>query len=77
MTGPIRADVHALTGAYVLDAVSDVEHAEFERHLTRCETCAQEVAELRETATRLALTIESTGGSTQPTTNPIAQLDLT
>jgi anti-sigma-K factor RskA len=55
MTGPVRADIHALTGAYVLDAVSDVERAEFERHLTRCETCAQEVAELRETATRLAL----------------------
>jgi anti-sigma-K factor RskA len=46
-------DVHALTGAYVLDAVSDLERASFERHLAECEACAQEVRELRETATRL------------------------
>ncbi|OLF18731.1 anti-sigma factor [Actinophytocola xanthii] len=49
----MNADVHALTGAYVLDAVSDAERAEFERHLRECEACAQEVRELRETATRL------------------------
>jgi len=49
------ADIHALTGAYALDAVSDGERAEFERHLAECESCAQEVAELRDTATRLAL----------------------
>ena len=46
-------DVHALTGAYVLDAVSDLERANFERHLAECEACAQEVRELRETTTRL------------------------
>ena len=50
----MNADVHALTGAYVLDAVSDAERVEFERHLTECGTCAQEVAELRATTTRLA-----------------------
>lgn len=49
----MTADVHALTGAYVLDAVSDRERDEFERHLRECEACAQEVYELRETATRL------------------------
>jgi anti-sigma-K factor RskA len=49
------ADIHALTGAYALDAVSGVERLEFERHLAECESCAQEVHELRETATRLAL----------------------
>jgi len=49
----MTADVHALTGAYVLDAVSDTERAEFERHLRECETCSREVYELRETATRL------------------------
>jgi anti-sigma-K factor RskA len=49
----MNADVHALTGAYVLDAVSEDERVEFERHLRECETCAQEVRELRETATRL------------------------
>jgi len=46
-------DVHTLTGAYVLDAVSDDERADFERHLRECESCAREVRELRATATRL------------------------
>jgi anti-sigma-K factor RskA len=49
------ADIHALTGAYALDAVSGEERAEFERHLAECESCAQEVRELRETSARLAL----------------------
>jgi anti-sigma-K factor RskA len=49
------ADIHALTGAYALDAVSGAERAAFERHLAECESCTQEVRELRETATRLAL----------------------
>jgi anti-sigma-K factor RskA len=47
-------DIHALAGAYVLDAVDDVERAAFSRHLAECAACAVEVAELRETATRLA-----------------------
>jgi anti-sigma-K factor RskA len=51
----MTADIHALTGAYALDAVSGAERAEFERHLAICESCALEVAELRNTATRLAL----------------------
>jgi anti-sigma factor RsiW len=50
MTTP---DVHALTGAYVLDAVPELERAAFERHLAQCDACAQEIRELRETATRL------------------------
>ncbi|MBB4908283.1 anti-sigma factor [Actinophytocola algeriensis] len=49
------ADIHALTGAYAVDAVPGAERAAFERHLSECESCAQEVRELRETATRLAL----------------------
>jgi anti-sigma-K factor RskA len=52
MTSP---DIHALTGAYALDAVAGVERMDFERHLAECESCAQEVHELRETAARLAL----------------------
>ncbi|MEU8153506.1 anti-sigma factor [Micromonospora sp. NPDC048986] len=50
----MSADVHTLAGAYVLDAVDDVERAAFERHLTECEPCRVEVAELRETVARLA-----------------------
>jgi anti-sigma-K factor RskA len=49
----MNADVHALTGAYVLDAVSADERMVFERHLGDCDACRQEVSELRETATRL------------------------
>lgn len=45
--------MHTLAGAFALDAVSDTERAEFTRHLDQCESCAQEVAELRATAARL------------------------
>jgi anti-sigma factor RsiW len=47
-------DIHTLAGAYTLDAVDDLERAAFTRHLTACPACAQEVAELAETVTRLA-----------------------
>lgn len=53
----MNADVHALTGAYVLDAVSADERHVFERHLGDCGACRQEVAELRETATRLGTAV--------------------
>jgi anti-sigma-K factor RskA len=48
-------DLHVLTGSYVLDAVSEAEREDFERHLQHCPTCAAEVRGLRETAARLAL----------------------
>jgi anti-sigma-K factor RskA len=47
-------DIHALAGAYALDAVSDSEREQFEQHMLSCEACSTEVAELRETAARLA-----------------------
>ncbi|GAB3432178.1 anti-sigma factor [Actinophytocola sediminis] len=49
----MTADVHVLTGAYVVDAVSAEERLEFEGHLRECPTCSLEVHELRETTTRL------------------------
>ena len=51
----MRDDLHVLTGSYVLDAISDAEREEFERHLQHCPTCEAEVRGLRETAARLAL----------------------
>jgi len=51
----MRDDLHVLTGSYVLDAISDAEREEFERHLQHCPTCETEVRGLRETAARLAL----------------------
>ena len=53
----MTADLHTLTGAYALDALSHDEAVEFARHLNDCEACAREVAELRETAARLALAV--------------------
>ncbi|OPF70697.1 anti-sigma factor [Streptomyces antioxidans] len=47
-------DLHTLTGAYALDALTEREAAEFDRHLAVCDACAQEVRELRATAARLA-----------------------
>ncbi|CAM3979152.1 anti-sigma factor domain-containing protein [Kibdelosporangium persicum] len=46
-------DVHTLTGAYVLDALSEMERRAFEDHMAGCPACHQEVAELRETTVRL------------------------
>ncbi|MCX4821897.1 anti-sigma factor [Streptomyces sp. NBC_01142] len=51
------ADLHTLTGAYVLHALAPDERAEFERHLQVCPSCAQEVRELSATAGRLALAV--------------------
>ena len=55
----VRDDLHVLTGSYVLDAISDAEREEFERHLQVCPTCDAEVRGLRETAARLALASSS------------------
>ncbi|WP_410640384.1 anti-sigma factor domain-containing protein [Amycolatopsis sp. lyj-346] len=51
----MTAELHTLTGAYALDAVSDVDRAGFEHHLGECAACRQEVAELRATGARLAV----------------------
>jgi anti-sigma-K factor RskA len=47
-------DIHALVGAYALDAVDDLERVAFERHLADCDACRSEADELRETSNRLA-----------------------
>src|ERR1035438_2926935 len=47
--------MHVLTGSYVLDALSETEREDFERHLQHCPSCAAEVRGLRETAARLAM----------------------
>ena len=48
-----RRDEHTLAGAYAMDAISAKERDRFERHLARCEECAQEIASLRETTALL------------------------
>ncbi len=49
----MSTDLHTLSGAYALDAVTPEEAEEFARHLEDCESCRQEVAELREVAARM------------------------
>ena len=47
-------DVHALSGAYAVDALDDIERAHFERHLNDCAECRHEVDSLRAGAAMLA-----------------------
>lgn len=50
-------DLHILTGAYAADALEDIEREKFEHHMNRCQPCENEVRGLRETTTRLALSV--------------------
>lgn len=52
----VQPDIHALSGAYAVDAVDDLERARFERHLQDCEACRSEVDSLREASALLAET---------------------
>jgi anti-sigma-K factor RskA len=52
-----EAELHTLTGAYAVDALTGHERGEFERHLAECEACAVEVGELGATAARLGLAV--------------------
>jgi len=44
------SDIHALSGAYAVDALDDAERTQFEQHLSVCPECRAEVASFRETA---------------------------
>jgi anti-sigma-K factor RskA len=55
----LRDDLHALAGAYALDALVGQERERFEHHLTRCTACSHELRGLQETATRFALAVSS------------------
>ncbi|MBF4161151.1 anti-sigma factor [Nocardioides acrostichi] len=53
-SGWSERDLHALTGAYAVDALDDDERELFEQHLSECADCRAETAELAATATVLA-----------------------
>ncbi len=53
-------DIHALSGAYAVDAVDDQERADFERHLAACAECRAEVASFRATTEQLGVLIGAT-----------------
>lgn len=48
------SDIHALSGAYAVDALDDLERAAFERHLAACAACGDEVDGLREASSFLS-----------------------
>ncbi|MER7577127.1 anti-sigma factor [Streptomyces sp. NPDC126514] len=47
-------DLHTLTGAYALHALSAEERALFKQHLRACRSCADEITEFTATAAKLA-----------------------
>jgi anti-sigma-K factor RskA len=54
----LRHDLHSLAGPYALDALdSPAERARFDRHLSRCPSCAAEVRGFREVATAMAFAV--------------------
>jgi anti-sigma-K factor RskA len=50
------SEIHALSGAYAVDALDDDERAQFENHLAQCPACRSEVDSLQEAAALLAET---------------------
>lgn len=50
------SEIHALSGAYAVDALDEHERALFERHLAECADCRDEVDSLRAAAASLAET---------------------
>ena len=50
------SDIHALVGAYAIDALEPSERTSFEEHLATCADCRAEVQSLREAAALLAET---------------------
>ena len=51
----LRHDLHALAGAYALDAIDrSAERERFTRHVSTCQSCSSEVRGFREVATALA-----------------------
>ncbi len=53
-------DLHALTGAYALDALDPLEAELFEEHLDHCAACRREVAEFQATASQLGDAVATT-----------------
>jgi anti-sigma-K factor RskA len=54
------SDIHALSGAYAVDALDEHERALFEQHLADCGDCRAEVDSLREAAATLPSTTPAT-----------------
>jgi anti-sigma-K factor RskA len=53
----MKQELHALVGAYAVDALDDIERRRFEDHLAECESCARETRGLREAAAHLGTAV--------------------
>lgn len=51
----MSTDLHTLSGAFALNALSAEEADEFRRHLEACAVCRQEVRELQQAAARMGM----------------------
>lgn len=49
----MSTDLHMLSGAYALHALTPEEEAEFHEHLEACEPCREEVSELQQAAAQM------------------------
>jgi anti-sigma-K factor RskA len=54
------ADIHALSGAYAVHAINDIERVEFTRHLASCAQCRDEVETFQATALKLSVLFSTT-----------------
>ena len=68
------SDIHALSGAYAVDALDDAERAQFEDHLAECPACRSEVDSLQEAAALLAETTVTTPSAELRTQTPVASV---
>src|ERR1700755_1323715 len=49
----MSTELHTLSGAYAIDALTSQEAEQFDKHLEECQACRDEVRELQEAAARL------------------------
>lgn len=69
--------MHTLAGAFAVNALSEHERARFQRHIEECESCAQEVRELRATAARLGAAMAEDQTSPQLKSRVLAEVRAT
>jgi anti-sigma-K factor RskA len=72
----MTTEPHTLSGAFVLDALSPEEAAQFRRHLDSCAVCREEVRELREAAARMGA-VETVAPPPELKTRVLAAADRT
>ena len=57
----MSTDLHTLSGAYAVHALSEEEARLFDAHLEGCQACRDEVRELQDAAARMGASEAATG----------------